>query len=184
MGFRTSGSADFVDKRKLQQQEEEDRKKMEQASAEKEGGDIGGILGMLALGLGAAAAIAFTGGVAAPAAIGAIAGAATTGGAIGQAVGKQVGKSSYDDKSSEPAQAPKPIDMEGAMKRKLGDQFDLGGQLKDVKIPPSDQTQLLTQSVKALSQLPDDVQNEYSQLLLKGVVKSYSNDIFNSRRKA
>lgn len=180
MGFRTAkyNPAAFIDK-------DAEMKKLEaqQASAKKqqEGGDIGGILGMLALGLGAAAVIG-TGGLAAPfamgalaapGALGAITGAATLGSGLGKAVGTAVSTPAPVAEPEKVNEGQKELDMMGAMQRKING-----------SIPPiSGQTELMTKSLAALGNLPKDIQKEYGNVLMRGIAKSYGNDILNSRRK-
>lgn len=193
--FKTN-KALFYDKAADEEKLKQQQASAEQAQKQQEGGDIGGILGMLALGLGAAVVIG-TGGLAAPfamsalaapGALGAIAGAAGAGGAIGKAVGasnpdliKFAGPAgaiasqgiSKGSSSSQTSQK-EPVDLYGAMSRRVGS--------TETKLPPlSDRTQLMARSFKALGQMPEDVRKQYQDVLLKGMSKSFGEDILKAK---
>lgn len=149
-----------------------------QAEAAQGGADLGGILGLLGAGLGAAAIIGTGGIAAAPVmAIGSIAGAATLGGTVGSAIGKQVGTQMTPEVAAPQkqgsAQAQKELDIMGAMQART----------KSMMPTLSESTQKLARSVQALGQAPEQLQQEYGDVMLKGLTQSYMKDILNSRRK-
>lgn len=149
---------------------------LENAKAKQEGGDIGGILGMIVAGIGAGAAIAATGGLAAlaaPAAIGAMTGAATIGSGLGSAVGKTVA----------PQQDVNQSTIEAIQRRSgVAQQQPAAINSKDLTKQMSERTMQLRKSLESLTELPDEFQNEYRDVLLKGVTKSITEDLINARK--
>ena len=45
----------------------------------------------------------------------------------------------------------------------------------------SDQTKIMARSLQSLGQMPQDIQDEYKDVLLKGITKSFGQDILKSR---
>lgn len=176
--YRTSGA--IAQKRAQEEQEQRQRNAVaatERAQQIQEGGDLGGILGLIGAGLGAAAIIG-TGGIAAAPilALGAIGGAATVGGSLGSAIGKQVASQTPEiakPTQQQPTQAQKELDIMGAMKSRT----------QSMMPTLSESTQKLARSVQALGQAPEQLQQEYGDVMLKGLTQSYMKDILNSRRK-
>lgn len=154
-------------------QQEAQQEIYKQKEAQQEGSDLGGILGLIAAGLGAAAIIG-TGGIAATPilAIGAIGGAATVGGSLGSAIGKQAVK------QSQPG-IEMPQDT-GINKGQL--ELSQMAAMKSRSLPTlSDQTKVMARSLQSLGQMPSEIQDEYKDVLLKGITKSFGQDILKSR---
>lgn len=176
--YRTTGALAAKNaEEQAKKQQEQALAQQKQAQAAQEGADLGGILGLIGAGLGAAAIIG-TGGIAAAPimALGAIGGAATVGGSLGSAIGKQVASQTPEiakPTQQQPTQAQKELDIMGAMKSRT----------QSMMPTLSESTQKLARSVQALGQAPEQLQQEYGDVMLKGLTQSYMKDILNSRRK-
>ncbi|MBP6151893.1 MAG: hypothetical protein KA413_00310 [Candidatus Methylopumilus sp.] len=154
-------------------QQEAQQEVLKQREAQQEGSDLGGILGLIGAGLGAAAIIGTGGIAAAPVmALGAIGGAATVGGGLGSAVGKQavkMGQSSVE----------MPQDT-GVNKGQL--ELSQMAAMKSRSLPTlSDQTKVMARSLQSLGRMPQEIQDEYKDVLLKGITKSFGQDILKAR---
>lgn len=157
----------------LKRQQEAEQERIKQREAQQEGSDLGGILGLIGAGLGAAAIIGTGGIAAAPVlAIGAIGGAATVGGSLGSAIGKQVAKQ---------GQAPVEMPQDTATNQGQLELSQMAAMKSRVMPTLSDQTKIMARSLQSLGKLPQDVQDEYKDVLLKGITKSFGQDILKSR---
>lgn len=181
-----SANLGLLETNKRQKEKDLYQQEQENAKAKQEGGDIGGILGLLAAGLGAAAVIG-TGGIAAApiAALGSIVGAASVGGGVGGAVGKAVAPQTQVDYSSleGPNKGQQELSDMTAIQRRAGLPTASSMQGRTNLPPLSEPTKVMASSLNALANLPEDMQNEYGNLLLKGITKSFGNDLLQSRMK-
>lgn len=154
-------------------QQEAQQEIIKQREAQQEGSDLGGILGLIGAGIGAAAIIGTGGIAAAPVmALGAIGGAATVGGGLGSAVGKQAVKMS---------QPTIEMPLEAGVNRGQMELSQMAA-MRARSLPNlSDQTKIMARSLQSLGKLPQDVQDEYKDVLLKGITKSFGQDILKAR---